>query len=97
MKLVEEYKYSGGFWLSVFSALLAWEARTSYLLTSNSVSPLARIILLLPPVSFGDLQPVTLSAAKSLARRTKRSFAALRMTARTPLQSAHGKPSLHMS
>ncbi|OLB45551.1 MAG: hypothetical protein AUH05_03005 [Ktedonobacter sp. 13_2_20CM_53_11] len=35
--------------------------------------------------------PVILSAAKGLARRTKRSFAALRMTARTPLKSAHGK------
>src|SRR5712692_5183512 len=31
---------------------------------------------------------VTLSAAKGLARRTERSFAALRMTARTPLKSA---------
>jgi hypothetical protein len=30
------------------------------------------------------LMPVTLSEAKGLARRTKRSFAALRMTARTP-------------
>src|SRR5260370_5738232 len=44
-----------------------------------------------------ERRPVTLSAAKGLARRTQRSFAALRMTARTPLQSAHGKPSLHMS
>src|SRR6266699_4645189 len=35
-----------------------------------------------------------LSAAKGLARRTQRSCAALRMTARTPLTSAHGKSSL---
>ena len=50
--------------------------------------------------------PVTLSAAKGLARRTKRSFPfatlrasahALRMTARTPLKSAHEKPYLQMS
>src|SRR5258707_8186344 len=41
--------------------------------------------------------PVTLSAAKGLARRTQRSFAALRMTARAPLKPAHGKPSLQMS
>ena len=40
---------------------------------------------------------VILSAAKSLAPRTERSFAALRMTARTPLKSAHGKSSLQMS
>ena len=33
-----------------------------------------------------EIRPVTLSAAKGLARRTKRSFAALRMTARTPLK-----------
>src|SRR5712692_8700922 len=38
-----------------------------------------------------EITPVTLSAAKGLARRTQRSFAALRMTARTPLKSAHGK------
>ncbi len=44
-----------------------------------------------------ERMPVTLSAAKGLTRRTKRSFAALRMTARTPLKSAHGKPSLQMS
>ncbi len=41
--------------------------------------------------------PVTLIAAKGPARRTQRSFAALRMTARTPLQSAYGKPYLQMS
>ena len=41
-----------------------------------------------------EIMPVILSAAKGLARRTKRSFAALRMTARTPLKSAHGKLSL---
>src|SRR6266849_9920122 len=44
-----------------------------------------------------ERMPVTLSAAKGLARRTQRSFAALRMTARTPLKSAHGKSSLQMS
>jgi len=41
--------------------------------------------------------PVTLSAAKGLARRTQRSWAQRRMTTRTPLKSAHGKSSLHMS
>src|SRR5258708_19283519 len=41
-----------------------------------------------------EITPVTLSAAKGLARRTQSSFAALRMTARIPLKSAHGKPSL---
>ena len=50
-----------------------------------------------------ERRPVILSAAKGLAHRTKRSFAALRMTTRcqdgnrTPLMSAHVKPSLHMS
>src|SRR5216683_1722013 len=44
-----------------------------------------------------EIMPVILSAAKGLARRGKRSFAALRMTARTPLKSAHGKPYLQMS
>src|SRR5260370_19272280 len=44
-----------------------------------------------------ERRPVTLSAAKGLARRTKRSFAALRMTTRIPLKPAHGKPSLQMS
>src|SRR6266849_3492376 len=41
--------------------------------------------------------PVTHSEAKGLARGTKRSFASLRMTARTPLKSAHGKHYLPMS
>src|SRR5260370_7462533 len=41
--------------------------------------------------------PVTLSEAKGLSRRAQRSFASLRMTARTPLQSAFGKPSLQTS
>jgi hypothetical protein len=49
--------------------------------------------------------PVTLSAAKGLARRTERSFASLRacpersegMTARTQLKSSHGKSYLQMS
>src|SRR5216683_3870752 len=44
-----------------------------------------------------ERMPVTLSAAKGLARRTQSSFAALRMTARAPLKPAHGKPSLQMS
>src|SRR6266852_3678048 len=44
-----------------------------------------------------ERMPVTLSAAKGLARRTQRSFAALRMTARTPLKPAHGKSYLQMS
>src|SRR2546423_14867770 len=34
---------------------------------------------------------------EGLAPRTERSFAALRMTGRTPLKSAHGKPCLQMS
>src|SRR2546423_13475058 len=44
-----------------------------------------------------ERMPVILSAAKGLAPRTERSFAALRMTARTPLKSAHGKFSLQTS
>src|SRR5947209_19410410 len=40
---------------------------------------------------------VILSAAKDLARRTHRSFAALRMTRRTALTSAHGKAYLQIS
>src|SRR5713226_3728870 len=44
-----------------------------------------------------EIMPVTLSAAKGLARRAQRSFAALRMTARTLLQSAYGKSSLQTS
>ncbi len=36
-----------------------------------------------------ERMPVTLSAAKGLARRTQRSLAALRMTARTPLTASH--------
>src|SRR5439155_14567401 len=40
--------------------------------------------------------PVILSAAKDLAQRTHRSFAALRMTG-IPLQSVHRKSSLQMS
>src|SRR5258708_18739188 len=38
------------------------------------------------------ITPVILSAAKDLARRAQRSFAALRMTARTPLKSCHPEP-----
>jgi hypothetical protein len=41
--------------------------------------------------------PVILSAAKDLCARRARSFAALRMTARTPLKSSHGKSSLQTS
>ena len=37
------------------------------------------------------------NSAKGLFVRRARSFASLRMTARTPLKPAHGKPSLHMS
>jgi len=44
-----------------------------------------------------EIRPVILSAAKDLARRTQRSFAALRMTGQTPLKSVHGRPSLQMS
>src|SRR5712692_4119127 len=44
-----------------------------------------------------ELLPVTLSAARGLARRTQRSFAALRMTARALLKSAHGRHSLQIS
>jgi len=36
-------------------------------------------------------------AAKDLARQTRRSFAALKTTAKIPLKSAHGRPSLQMS
>src|SRR2546426_12414579 len=43
-----------------------------------------------------EIRAVILSAAKDLARLPKRSFAALRMTARIPLKSAHGKPYLQM-
>src|SRR2546429_9159479 len=43
------------------------------------------------------IRPVILSAAKDLCGRLARSFAALRMTARVPLEAAHGKSSLQMS
>src|SRR5260370_30873234 len=42
-------------------------------------------------------QGQALSAAKCLARRTQRSFAALRMTTRTPHKSAHGTTYLQIS
>src|SRR5712664_1361365 len=48
-------------------------------------------------IRYLERMPVTLSEAKGLARRAERSFASLRMTARTPLQSASGKPSLQIS
>jgi hypothetical protein len=44
-----------------------------------------------------EILPVILSAAKDLASLPQRSFGALRMTGRTPLKSAHGKPYLQMS
>jgi len=37
-----------------------------------------------------EIIPIILSAAKDLARRTQRSFAALRMTWRTPLEALTG-------
>src|ERR1700676_3196603 len=50
-----------------------------------------------PQIRHVEIVAVILSAAKNLARRTPRSFAALRMTARTLLKSAHGKLYLQMS
>src|SRR5437016_9083486 len=44
-----------------------------------------------------EIMPVTLSAAKGLARGTERSFAPLRMTARTPLRTIHGQSYLQTS
>ena len=44
-----------------------------------------------------EIIPVILSAAKDLASLPKRSFAALRMTGRTPLKPAHGRSYLQMS
>src|SRR5256714_10976301 len=44
-----------------------------------------------------EIRHVILSAAKDLARLPPRSFAALRMTCRTPHQAAHGKSSLQIS
>src|SRR5947209_8390919 len=38
-----------------------------------------------------EIRPVILSAAKNLSGRLARSFAALRMTGRTPLTSVRGK------
>jgi len=51
---------------------------------------MARFILVMDEgtTKHWERRPVTLSAAKGLARRAQRSFAALRMTARTPLKSA---------
>ena len=43
------------------------------------------------------IRAVILSAAKDLCGRLARSFAALRMTGRTPLKFAHRKPYLQMS
>ena len=45
-----------------------------------------------PGAGHVERRPVTLSAAKGLARRAQRSFAALRMTARTPRKSCHPEP-----
>src|SRR6266446_3861776 len=44
-----------------------------------------------------ERRPVILSAAKDLVPRTRRSFAALRMTGRIACTPAHGRSSLHMS
>src|SRR6266699_6446109 len=44
-----------------------------------------------------EIRHVILSAAKDLASLPPRSFAALRMTCRTPHEAAHGKSSLQMS
>src|SRR2546421_10658517 len=44
-----------------------------------------------------ERRPVILSAAKDLASLPQRSFAALKMTVRTFLTSAHGRHSLQMS
>jgi hypothetical protein len=43
-----------------------------------------------------EIMRVILSIAKDLARLLQRSFAMLRMTGRTPLKPAHGKPSLQV-
>ena len=51
------------------------------------------IIPVIPSLHSGQ----ALSAAKGLVRRTKRSFAALRMTCRTALEAAHEKPYLQRS
>ena len=48
----------------------------------------------LMPVTLSPFASLRVNSAKGLARWVKRSFAALRMTARTPLTSAHGKSSL---
>ena len=44
-----------------------------------------------------EIRAVILSAAKDLASLPQRSFAALRMTARTSFKSVHGKSYLQMS
>src|SRR5260221_2314476 len=44
-----------------------------------------------------EITPVILSTAKDLCARRARSFAALRMTARTPLTFSHEKSYLQMS
>ena len=44
-----------------------------------------------------EIRHVILSAAKDLGGRLARSFAALRMTCRTPHEAAHGKSSLQIS
>src|SRR5258708_17644732 len=49
------------------------------------------------PVILSPFASLRGNSAKGLARQAQRSFAALRMTARTPLKSAHGKPSLQIS
>jgi len=49
------------------------------------------------PVTLSPFASLRGNSAQGLARRTHRSCAALRMTARTPLTSAHGKSSLQTS
>src|SRR5712692_6824168 len=77
--------------------LMGWQKSTSAIdlvdIWSECLSPLrfAQGQALSP---FASLR---VNSAKGLARRTKRSFVSLRMTARTPLKSAHGKPSLQRS
>src|SRR5258708_24953703 len=49
------------------------------------------------PVTLSTCAPLSVNSAKGLARRAERSFASLRMTARTPLKSAHGRSYLQTS
>src|SRR5260370_32958565 len=49
------------------------------------------------PVTLSPCASLRVNSAKGLARWMQRSFAALRMTTRTPLKSAHGRSYLQMS